>query len=70
MVEISLSSTITCPHCESKEEITLSETSWDLRRLCKSCNKMIEGGENIHGWRWVFCTHGNNPWLAIQRKNL
>ena len=62
-------SEITCPHCNYSKTYKLTMDTWNIAVECENCHKIIRGIPNKHGWPWVFCSYGTNPWLAIQKQS-
>jgi len=49
--------TITCPHCQTKEEITLHKNVCMHSFTCKKCEKVLEASKGC----CVFCDYGDTP---------
>ena len=59
---------MTCPSCSHVNNVKIPETMWLSWIECEKCKNKILGGENHHGWSWVFCSHGDVPWVHIQEQ--
>jgi len=65
-MEITLKSTITCPHCKHAETENLPTNACEYLYTCKGCSTLLKAQ---NGDCCVYCTYGTNPCPPIQKDN-
>ena len=64
MSEVTLRSTVTCPHCSKKTEETMPEDSCQYFWECPHCKKVVKAKEDDC---CVFCSYGDTPCPPVQK---
>lgn len=66
MMNILLTSTITCPNCGHSKEERMPTDSCQYFYECEKCKTRLHAKK---GDCCVFCSYGKNPCPSIQKKN-
>ncbi|MCH8903531.1 MAG: hypothetical protein IIA45_06420 [Bacteroidetes bacterium] len=62
--EVTLLSTITCPHCGHKKQETMPEDACQFFYECESCHEVIKP---LEGDCCVYCSYGSEKCPPIQK---
>ncbi|RRO21406.1 GDCCVxC domain-containing (seleno)protein [Flavobacteriaceae bacterium 14752] len=63
-MEVTLTSTITCPKCGHQKEEAMPENACEFFYQCENCNEILKPKENDC---CVYCSYGTQPCPPIQQ---